>query len=128
MSMNHSVVTAGACKSCHNGSYTTQGPNGAQAKPGNHIPEIQLLGGATMDCTSCHTGTTSWGNPRMNHNGSQGNGAGWCKGCHLRGTNYAGGMERMSLTHRKSTGVTDCSQSGCHRPLGNKGNAYTKWD
>jgi hypothetical protein len=37
-------------------------------------------------------------------------------------------MEKKSLTHEKSTGVTDCSQSGCHRPLGNKGAAYSKWD
>ena len=129
MTMNHSVVSTGTCKSCHNGSYTTAGPNGAMAKPGNHIPEVQLLAGATMDCLACHTnGTSSWGSPRMNHNGSQGNGAGWCKACHDRSTSYAGGMERKSLTHEKSSGVTDCSQSGCHRPLGNKGNAYTKWD
>ena len=37
-------------------------------------------------------------------------------------------MEKKSLTHEKSTGVTDCSQSGCHRPLGNKGSPYTKWN
>ena len=36
-------------------------------------------------------------------------------------------MEKKSLTHEKSTGVTDCSQSGCHRPLGNKGSPYTNW-
>ena len=35
---------------------------GALAKPANHIPEVQLLGGATMDCSSCHTGTASWSN------------------------------------------------------------------
>ena len=63
------------------------------------------------------------------HASSQGSGAGWCKSCHATGTNYLGNMERKSLTHQ-SRGNTplDCSQSGCHRPLGNKGAAYTKWD
>ena len=58
-----------------------------------------------------------------------GGGAGWCKSCHATGTNYLGNMERKSLTHQ-SRGNTplDCSQSGCHKPLGNKGQAYTKWD
>ena len=37
----------------------------------------------------------------MNHNNSQGNGAGWCKACHQSGTNYLGNMEKKSLTHEK---------------------------
>jgi hypothetical protein len=65
---------------------------------------------------------------RMNHNNSPGNGAGWCKACHERSTAWLGDMEKKALTHEKSSGVTDCSQSGCHRPLGNKGSPYTKWD
>jgi len=123
---SHTLVTAGTtCKSCHNGSYVSQG---ATAKPANHIPEAQLLGGAAMDCNGCHTSTTSWAQ-RMNHNGSLGGGAGWCKGCHASGTNYSGGLERKSLTHeRKTPPAIDCSESGCHRPLGNKGSAYSKWD
>ena len=66
----------------------------------------------------------------MNHNASLGNGAGWCKACHQSGTSYAGGMEKKSLTHeaKKGTVPTDCSMSGCHRPLGSKGSTYTKWD
>ena len=128
MTMNHAVVAASTCKSCHNGSYVSQGTQGALAKPANHIPEVQLLNGAAMDCKACHTSTTSWTTMTMNHNGSQGNGAGWCKACHQSGTSYLGSMEKKSLTHNKSTGVTDCSQSGCHRPLGTKGSAYTKWD
>ncbi|WP_395701884.1 hypothetical protein [Aquabacterium sp.] len=128
VTMNHSVVTAGACKSCHNGSYLSAGTQGALAKPSNHIPEVQLLNGAAMDCNACHTSTSSWGSQKMNHNASQGNGAGWCKACHQSGTSYLGSMEHKSLTHQKSSGVTDCSQSGCHRPLGNKGSPYTKWD
>ena len=63
----------------------------------------------------------------MNHNSSLGNGAGWCKACHQSGTSYLGSMEKKSLTHQKSTGVTDCSQSGCHRPLGTRGTPYKSW-
>jgi hypothetical protein len=128
--MNHTVVTTGTCKSCHNGSYLSAGTQGALAKPGNHIPEVQLLNGATMDCNACHTSTTSWISQKMNHNSSMGNGAGWCKACHVSGTNYLGNMEKKSLTHDKKTAPvpTDCSMSGCHRPLGNKGSTFTKWN
>jgi hypothetical protein len=119
------VSVTGQCKTCHSGTYVSQG---ATAKPANHIPEVQLLNGAAMECNACHTATTSW-TLRMNHNSSMGGGAGWCKACHATGTNYAGSMERMSPTHRtKTPPAIDCSESGCHRPLGNKGAAYTKWD
>ncbi|WP_395687844.1 cytochrome c3 family protein [Caenimonas koreensis] len=123
--LHTSVAVSGQCKTCHSGAYTSQG---ATAKPTNHIPEAQLLNGAAMECNSCHTSTASWAQ-RMNHNGSQGSGAGWCKSCHATGISYLGSMKRMSLTHRTTTPVpTDCSTSGCHRPLGNKGSAYTEWD
>ena len=123
--LHANVTVTGQCKTCHNGSYTSQG---ATAKPANHIPEAQLLNGAAMECNACHTSTTAW-TERMNHNGSQGSGAGWCKSCHATGTTYLGNMQRMSLTHRTKTPVpTDCSTSGCHRPLGTKGTAYSNWD
>jgi Cytochrome c7 and related cytochrome c len=128
VTMNHSVVTTGACKSCHNGAYVSQGNQGALAKPSNHIPEVQLLNGAAMDCNACHTGTAVWTTVTMNHNNSQGNGAGWCKGCHTSGQPYLGNQLKMSLTHRQTTGVTDCSQSGCHRPLGRFGTPYRAWN
>ncbi|MEQ1685688.1 MAG: cytochrome c3 family protein [Burkholderiaceae bacterium] len=128
VTMNHTVVATMTCKTCHNGSFVSEGTQGALAKPANHIPEVQLLNGAAMDCKACHTTTTSWGTMTMNHNASPGNGAGWCKACHQSGTNFLGGMEKKSLTHQRSTGVTDCSQSGCHRPLGNTGTAYRNWD
>ena len=128
VTMNHSVVTTATCKSCHNGNYLSAGVQGALAKPVNHIPEVQLLNGANMDCKDCHTGTVSWTSMTMNHNNSMGNGAGWCKACHQTGTSYLGSMEKKSLTHDRSTGVTDCSQSGCHRPLGTKGTTYRKWN
>ena len=128
VTMNHTVVTTAQCKTCHNGSFTSQGTQGALGKPTNHIPEVQLLNGAAMDCNACHTSTTAFTTMTMNHNASQGNGAGWCKGCHLSGTSYLGNMQKKSLTHQRSTGVTDCSQSGCHRPLGNTGNTYRNWN
>jgi hypothetical protein len=127
--MNHAVVGASTCKSCHNGAYVSQGTTGALAKPASHIPETQLLNGGAMDCKACHSGTTSWTAIAMNHNGSLGGGAGWCRGCHLSGSGYAGNMERKSLTHeRKTPPAIDCSESGCHRPLGTKGSTYREWD
>jgi hypothetical protein len=129
ITMNHTVVTTATCKSCHNGSYTSQGTTGALAKLTNHIPETQLLNGGAMDCNACHSGTVSWTTVRMNHNSSMGGGAGWCKGCHATGTAYQGNMDKKSITHQKKTpAAIDCSESGCHRPLGSKGAAYTKWN
>ena len=129
VTMNHTVVTTAECKTCHNGQYLAEGTTGALAKPANHVPEAQLLGGTLLDCKSCHSSTTSWLTERMNHNSSQGNGAGWCKGCHESTVRYGGTMERKTLRHEAKTGavVTDCSQSGCHRPLGTRGTPYTKW-
>ena len=127
VTMNHAVVTTATCKSCHSGGFVTQGIVGALAKPTNHIPEqAQLLNGAAMDCKACHTGTTAWTTLRMNHNASMGSGAGWCKGCHASGQTFLGAMQRKSLNHAKS-GSTDCSQSGCHRPLGTRGSTYSSW-
>jgi hypothetical protein len=100
------------------------------AKPGNHIPESQLQGGAAMDCNACHSSTTSWASQKMNHNSSMGNGSGWCKSCHATGMAYLGNMEKKALAHEAKTGTapSDCSMSGCHKPLGSKGAAYSKWD
>jgi hypothetical protein len=132
LSMSHSAVTIATCKSCHTGAYTSEGTQfgGALGKPGNHVPESsQLLNGAAMDCKSCHIGTTSWLSEKMNHNSSTGNGAGWCKGCHQSGTTYGGTADKMALNHRNKTPApTDCSLSGCHRPIGNTGSTYTKWN
>jgi hypothetical protein len=128
--MNHTVVSTSTCKSCHSGSYVSQGTQGALAKPANHIPEAtQLLNGSSMDCNTCHKSTSAWATMTMNHNGSLGGGAGWCKGCHASGTAFLGSMEKKALTHQKKTPpAIDCSESGCHRPLGNKGTPYSKWD
>jgi NAD-dependent SIR2 family protein deacetylase len=121
---DHSTFTSATnCASCHNGMAAT-------GKPANHIPEAQLLGGSSMTCMACHTSKTSWTTMRMNHNSSLGNGAGWCKSCHATGTAYLGNMEKKALTHKAKSGTspTDCSVSGCHKPLGSKGAAYSKWD
>jgi hypothetical protein len=124
--MSHAGLAT--CKNCHNGAYTAVN---ALAKPINHIPESQLLGGAAMDCNACHQGTTIWTSVKMNHNGSQGNGSGYCKACHVSGTSYLGKVQKKSLTHERTNvggvPVTDCSQSGCHRPLGNRGSPYNSW-
>jgi hypothetical protein len=122
--MHITTGITGQCEVCHNGAYTASKAVGV---PVNHIPyKTQLLGGASMSCDACHMSTATWVQ-KMNHNNSLGNGSGWCKGCHLSGTSYLGSMHKKSLTHQKSTGVTDCSQSGCHRPLGNRGSPYSSW-
>ena len=142
--MNHAIVAATPCSSCHNGSYTSQGnAGGAQAKSAKHIPyEIYLLAGSSMLCNTCHSGTTVWTTVSKGaalHNGTQGNGVGgWCKGCHLTGLTFSNtvvNISKKTLTHDSATvtvnGVkmvpTDCSMSGCHRPLGNQGTAYSSW-
>jgi hypothetical protein len=127
VTMNHTVVTTAQCKSCHNGSYTSQGATGALGKPTNHIPEgTQLLNGSLLDCNACHSSTAAFTTEKMNHNSTQGNGAGWCKGCHASGTAFLGNMEKKAVTHQSKT-ATDCSQSGCHKPLGSRGSVYSSW-
>jgi hypothetical protein len=118
---NHAGVTPGSCETCH-----TPGGSGL-AMPGNHIPyKTQLTAGASMGCDRCHTSTTSFTVETMDHNNTQGNGAGFCRGCHATGTSYLGNMQKRSVTHQSQT-ATDCSQSGCHRPLGNEGSTYRSW-
>jgi hypothetical protein len=131
VTMNHAVVNTTSCKTCHSGTYVSQGNNGgAMAKPVNHIPESQLQGGSSMDCNACHSSTSSWATQKMNHNASMGSGSGWCKSCHATGTAYLGNMEKKAVSHEKlnNTVQGDCSTSGCHKPLGKKGAAYSKWD
>jgi hypothetical protein len=126
----HGVVAATPCATCHSGTYKTQGNNGgAQGKSTLHIPyEANLLAGSSMTCNACHASTTAWTVSKINHNNTQGNGAGWCIGCHQSGKTFsATSMQKKSVTHQKA-GSTDCSMSGCHRPLGNKGTAYSNWD
>jgi hypothetical protein len=122
---SHTGIAPGTCSTCH----YKGGPG--MAAPDNHIPyATQLLAGASMNCDSCHKNTNVGGfaSYTMNHNNSLGNGAGWCKGCHASGTTFLGNMQKKALSHyEKYAGQTDCSASGCHKPLGNQGTAYSRW-
>lgn len=128
--MSHLAVTVYRCDQCHNGSYLTEGTQlgGAKAKPaGNgHIPTA--ITGA-LDCNTCHISTTSWLSEKMNHNGAQGKTGDLraCTTCHVSGAPYPGNMDKKSLTH-DAGGHVDCSDSGCHRPLGTKGTSWVKWN
>jgi len=133
--LNHSVVAATPCSTCHNGSYTTQGTFGAVAKVTRHIPTT-ITG--SLDCNTCHKGTPPNGKPtagaaawsvgqRMNHNGAMGGGNPvFCVTCHLTGTTYQGRMEKKR--HEGASVAKDCSRSGCHKPLGRTGATYIRWD
>ena len=68
--MTHAATTA-PCSTCHNGSYTTAGPAGAQAKPATHIT-------TSGQCDTCHTNTIAFKPASMNHTGV----AGQCSTCH----------------------------------------------
>jgi hypothetical protein len=122
--VNHAAVTIYRCDNCHNGGYLTEGTQlgGAKAKPGNHIPTT-ITG--SLDCNTCHTSTTIWSSERMNHNGTTTG----CKVCHNTGTSFLGNMDKKTLgNHEGSSAGDDCSQSGCHKPLGSKGTSWVKWN
>jgi uncharacterized protein (DUF983 family) len=129
--MNH-VGIVNNCTSCHNGQvFAGVTP---KSKSSNHIPyATSFVGGATMACEFCHSTTvfTSFSSglksSSIMHNGTKGNGTDfWCKTCHASGTSFIGVQGKKSVTHESST-ATDCSQSGCHRPLGNEGSLYTSF-
>jgi hypothetical protein len=136
--MNHIGVTGKPCKDCHAGQAFAGGTPRHVGSITNHIPyAANLLGGSTMDCNHCHKSTAVGGFSIVSvpsatmHNGSRGRGTGgdgsYCAGCHLSGTNYLGVQGRKSLTHERPAPQPDCSNSGCHKPLGNEGTAYTSW-
>jgi hypothetical protein len=129
--MNH-VGIVNNCTSCHNGQvFAGVTP---KSKSSGHIPyATSFVGGATMACEFCHSTTVftafSAGlkSSSIMHNGTKGNGTDfWCKTCHASGTSYIGSITRKSVTHQSST-ATDCSQSGCHRPLGTEGSLYNSF-
>lgn len=124
---NHAgVVTtrsAGNCQSCHGGAYP-----GITVKPGNHIPTTTPAGMPGNECSHCHNSTTTFSAPageRMNHMAMQTG----CKTCHMTGSPYniATGDRKTLGSHEGSKAADDCSKSGCHKPLGREGTAYTSW-
>jgi hypothetical protein len=127
----HGVVSATTCKTCHIGAYTVEGTTGAldPSRPTTSLRTTQLLNGAAMDCNACHTSTTTWGTMTMNHNGSQGGGAGWCKGCHATGTNFLGSMERKTLTTRgQGQDAAGLLRIRLPPAIGQQGQTYVEWD
>jgi len=130
-----STGKCGTCASCHNGGIFTGTPKTCIAchngdprwvtvgRGPRHIPTLNV------DCGMCHnttTFTTLINTPLIRHTAVSSIA---CKTCHASGTNYLGGMETKSLNHRGGTTLkVDCSQAGCHKPLGNTGKLYKAWD
>jgi hypothetical protein len=107
---------ATACSGCHNGSTAT-------GKSATHIP---YLGG--QECSACHIGTSTWGSV-VTGSTLHAKVSSTCTTCHLKGSIYTGGMQKESLHEKdRNPAATDCSASGCHRPLGTKGVLYSVWD
>jgi hypothetical protein len=114
---------------CHTGAYKTEGnvagAQGISTYITNHIPTT-ITG--SLDCNTCHTGVpvvsaTGFLNEKMNHNGATTG----CVVCHLKGVTYlATGISRTN--HNSASAAKDCSSSKCHKPLGTKGTAYSKWN
>ncbi len=55
--MNHTLVAATTCSTCHGGAYISEN---AQTKGLTHIP-------VSVECNVCHTSTTDWTSRTMNH-------------------------------------------------------------
>ena len=143
--MNHTGLPTTCGVTCHNGSYTSQGINGASYKSSisNHIPTT-LAG--TNECTWCHiteataagmttgfasgTNLTSWSAYTMSttqHAADQGGSPNYCVTCHLSSATYLQtGIQKVS--HNGASTSKDCSSSSCHKPLGSKGTSYTSWN
>lgn len=131
--MYHPAVTSVSCFTCHNGSYLTEkGTLGLGARAmttiSNHIPV------STTVCSICHTGTayTSFVSPLASstimHN--SGINISSCKACHAPSPSYLGvtGSKVTVGSHQGSKSSDDCSQSGCHKPLGKTGTAFISFN
>jgi hypothetical protein len=125
------------CSSCHNGQTFTTAvipvnvtTHYIGAKP--HIPLTSLAamaGNAGIECSVCHSSTTSFLTEKMNHGTMKGGiNPGGCVACHNGTANYLGSQDKKTVgSHEGSKATDDCSKSGCHKPLGTRGTAYTKW-
>ena len=135
MSHTFSGTAVTVCSTCHNGSYTSQGTTGAQTTTfiANHIPTA-IIGAAvatTSTCNTCHSGTTNWTTMTSSaaiHNGAQGGGPVYCVTCHLSSATYMEPSGFQKVSHNGASTAKDCSISGCHKPRGSKGTAYSSWN
>jgi hypothetical protein len=116
---NHTGVVTGTCQTCHGGTYQD-----VVTKPSNHIPTNMPAGMPGNECSLCHSSTNSFAVEHMNHGTMQTS----CATCHDSTSPYAGTMEKVNRAKHHNAGTKDCSSSGCHRPLGNKGTPYSSWD
>ena len=127
--MNHTGIVSG-CTNCHNGQvFAGVTP---VSKSSKHIPyATTLIGGSGMACEFCHSKTvftsfmTGLVSSTTMHNGTTGGGA--CYTCH-RSPNQWSATNMQTKSHNGASASKDCSSSGCHRPLGNTGSSYTRWD
>ncbi len=140
--MNHTGLAVGSCDGCHTAGKNLFAGVSAMLKPSTHIPYSNtptggLLNGANMMCDFCHKLTSIGGFATLSissttmHNGSRGNGSGRCTDCHLSGTTFLGVLGRKAINHDNRTytvGAHDCSESGCHKPVGNEGASYITWN
>jgi hypothetical protein len=117
----HGTGVSKNCATCHVAPYTS-----IVIMPSNHIPTT-LAGLPGTECSNCHSSTSAFSTEQMNH----GNGTVVCKSCHVTGTAYLGTMDKKAVNHDSSKATGDCSQSGCHKPLGSKGKGtaptFTAW-
>lgn len=131
--------TGALCSSCHNGSLATGKSVGHAAtteecdqchytavawtpalggKPANHIPYT------SGTCNSCHSSAGIKTGATLHAYVST-----VCTTCHLKGgASYLGNMDKKGIGHEGMGSGDDCSMSGCHKPAGNRGTAYIRWD
>ncbi len=106
------------CTDCHSGTTTWTGA--LSAKPSTHI-----VYNSGTSCTSCHVGSSTTSGASLHGYVS----SYACTTCHLTGaSNTLGVSGKKAVGHEGMGSGDDCSKSGCHKPLGNKGTAYTNWD
>lgn len=111
-------VGATNCVSCHSGAYAGAGIRG---KSTGHVAYFGTTAG--RECDACHT-TRSWastvsGQALHQYLVSPAPHDPTCRSCH-NNKNHDG--------DEGANASMDCSTSSCHKPVGSKGSAFTKWD
>ena len=116
----HPVALAGEdCSQCHINNTNSWRP-ALGAKPSNHIPY-----NAGTACTACHLSVTSVRTGAAMHTYTS---TFACTTCHLKNNPYVGWRQDTKNYGHEGWSTGDCSQSGCHRPVGSKGTSYITWD